>query len=75
MAREGPPIPNPSKAPLEMMETEEITNPMLIIRRAELPAATVSALEENSAISCPGINQHRIVPAAIMQTESARETR
>ena len=53
MAREGPPIPNPSSAPLEMMETEETTNPILIILRAVLPAAMVSALEENSPINGP----------------------
>ena len=58
MAREGPPIPNPSSAPLEMMETEETTNPILIILRAVLPAAMVSALEENSPINGPGISQH-----------------
>ena len=74
MAREGPPIPNPSSAPLEMMETEETTNPILIILRAVLPAAMVSASEENSPINGPGISQHRRVPAAMMQTESVSDT-
>ena len=74
MAREGPPIPNPSSAPLEMMETEETTNPILIILRAVLPAAMVSVSEENSPINGPGISQHRRVPAAMMQTESVSDT-
>ena len=51
MIKEGPPIPNPSNAPQEMMETEETTNPILIIRRAVLPAAIVSELVENRPIN------------------------
>ena len=39
---DGPPIPSPSSAPEAMTETAETINPRLMIRRASLPAATVS---------------------------------
>lgn len=51
MAKEGLPMPKPSNAPQEMMETEETTNPMLMIRRAVLPTTIVSALVENNPIN------------------------
>ena len=73
--KEGLPIPKPSNAPQEIMGTEEITNPILIILRAVLPAAIVSALVENSPINWLGIIQQSTVPIAIMQAESASATR
>ena len=35
---EAPPILNPSNAPEDITDIEETTNPMLIIRKATLPA-------------------------------------
>ena len=75
MAREGPPVPRPSSAPQEITDTEETMNPRLMISRAVRPAAMVSALVENSSISCEGIAQQRTVPRAMMQTERARAVR
>lgn len=75
ITKEGVPIPNPSSAPQEMIEMEETINPMLIILRAVLPAAIVSAFVENSPINRSGINQHRMVPTVMMQAESASVTR
>lgn len=51
ITKDGVPIPNPSNAPHEIMEIEETINPMLIIRRAVLPTAIVSALVENKPIN------------------------
>lgn len=72
---EGVPMPSPSRAPQEMMETEETIKPMLMIHKAVLPMAMVSALVENKPISCPGIVQHRMVPTAMMHAERVRATR
>lgn len=44
-------MPNPSNAPQEIMEMEETINPILIIRKAVLPTAIVSALVENNPIN------------------------
>lgn len=41
MRREGPPIPRPSRAPQEITDTDEMMNPILMIRSAVLPAAMV----------------------------------
>ena len=68
-------MPRPSSAPLEITETEETINPMLIIRRAVLPTAIVSALVENNPINWLGINQQSMVPAVMIQTESISATR
>lgn len=75
ITKEGLPMPKPSKAPHEMIEMEETTNPMLIILSAVLPAAIVSALVEKSPINWLGIIQQSKVPTAIMQAESASATR
>ena len=75
MTSEGTPIPSPSSAPQAMTETEEITKPRLIVRKAALPAAIVSAFCENSPINSAGTNQHSAVPTAMMQAESASATR
>ena len=75
MASDGPPMPSPSSAPLEMTEREEITNPMLIRRRAVLPAAIVSALSEKRPMSWSGIAQQSAVPTAMIAAESRSATR
>lgn len=75
MIKDGLPMPKPSKAPHEMTETAETINPILMIRRAALPAMMVSVLVENKPISCPGISQHNTVPAVIMQAERTRAIR
>ena len=62
ITREGLPIPKPSRAPLEMTDTEETINPTLIMRKAMLPAAIVSGLVENNPINWPGISNRAPSP-------------
>ena len=51
ITNEALPIPKPSNAPHEIMEMEETTNPILIICKATLPIAIVSAFVENNPIN------------------------
>ena len=64
--REGRPIPSPSRAPEEITETVEARKPMLMIRRAEVPAEMVSLPEVNRLISSEGIAWQRTVPKTII---------
>ena len=75
ITRDGLPIPNPSSAPQEMTETEETTKPALMMRRALLPMAMVSVLEENRPINSLGISQQSAVPTDMMQMDSASAVR
>ena len=66
MIREGVPFPKPSSAPQAVTDTAETRKPALMIRRAVFPARTVSALEVNSPINCPGTARQITVPMIIM---------
>lgn len=75
MAKEGPPMPSPSRAPQEMTDTAETRKPRLMIYRARAPAATVAGEREKSPASSPGTAQHTTVPAAMIAPAIARATR
>ena len=60
------PFPRPSKAPEEVMETEDTKNPILMIRRAVFPASIVSGFVVNNQIKTSGIIKQISVPASII---------
>ena len=66
MTSDSVPLPRPSNAPEEVVETAETTKPRQMIRRAVWPMAMVSGLEVNSCISGRDANRQIRVPAAMM---------
>ena len=59
-------MPRPSRAPEEVTDTEEITNPAQMIRRAVPPAWMVSGWEVNSPIRGSAQSRQTTVPKAMM---------
>ena len=66
MTSDSAPLPRPSSAPEEVVDTAETTKPRQMMRRAVWPMATVSGLEVNSCISGREANRQMTVPAAMM---------
>lgn len=66
------PLPSPSNAPEEVVETAETRKPMQMIRRAVWPMAIVSGLVEKREISGSAANRQIRVPAAMMHALSTR---
>ena len=56
MTSDSAPLPSHSSAPEAVVETAEITKPILMMRSAVCPAAMVSGFWVNSPISCPEAN-------------------
>ena len=66
MTSEGTPLPRPSSAPEEVVETAETTKPRQMMRRAVVPMAMVSGLELNRPMREPEMVRQRTVPTAMM---------
>ena len=73
MTKDGPPMLNPSSAPVDATDTEDSTKPRLMMRRAAAPREMVSAFSVNRPMSWPGSAQHRAVPRTMMPAMRARE--
>ncbi len=66
MTSDSAPLPRPSSAPEEVVDTAETTKPRQMMRRAVWPMVMVSGLEVNSPISGREANRQMTVPAAMM---------
>ena len=65
MTSDGTPSPRASKVPEYVTENDETIKPRQIMRSAVQPLEIVSALLENSPISCDGTVKHATVPKII----------
>ena len=59
------PFPSPSRTPENVTETEDTTNPKLMILSAAPPISIVARLVVNNPISCCGIAQEIAIPITI----------
>lgn len=61
--RDGYPLPKPSRAPEQVMETAEMINPRLMICRAVIPIVMVSTLSVNRPIKRFGTSHDSSIPS------------
>ena len=66
MTSEAAPLPRPSSAPEEVVDTADTTKPRQMMRRAVWPMAMVSGLEENRPMRGAETAIQMTVPAAMM---------
>ena len=66
MTSEAAPLPRPSSAPEEVVDTADTTKPRQMMRRAVWPMAMVSGLEENRPMRGAEAAIQMTVPAAMM---------